>query len=1227
MKIKTLQSNVALEYFEELAKTKVDRADYEALERELRVYRETIDSQDVSVADRLKDLSQQILHQKKELESRESDLQKFRKRAQDAEKRAEAKEREYEALSREVDSLREDLQSHRNGFDDTFTERQDYLEKIRTKNTQIQNLLDEIREFELVNKELSEKVLTLKQELSDATHEVKKSSHDVNAINSRLHDIQIMNQSLLKEKEHLMQEVESLQELIHKFRDEDERTASKFSAQVDRVIEMMNEKDVEISKLQKTLKVQLGRDMVSDFGTGKETEIEMKLLKDQLEDAGKALHQQNLLVEFLQAECRKKMTQPQVVPSESQNETALLQQIDHLEHELKEKDMAISDLRSRNQKYEQDHYGLSDAVSQLESARASLAGREKRISDLICQINHLAEELNDAQAELEYVRECAEIKGIDCNQDSKGSRGARNDKLQILRLQQQIVKLEDDKISVEEEMRKLRSSTSYDGASKATAELNSKIFLLETENEDLRQGMKEILIGLQESDSRSDVTVECPSLERLCQLLESRSISESLANVIALKAELDLLRGFNQLLRAELKRVRCEHLTVLSLYTEDVLLHSEHDFEEADTSMLEASEGEVLQFCDIIEDLKPAMSSPTSDEAAEKREADQKEDSRGEVSAHTLSGMSNDEANADECKADEEENPADSVQVVESDDENTITIDVPLVLHSKLDVATQTSMPADRMPRGIKRQGSPHISYRCSKCARLVRTLSDIHGRLNRMEASIQNGEDLSLQRIQFLQEQHMIIVQDLEDRISGLNNTIGRKDLLIQHLKDKTATSKRIPRRETFTIMPSDQTVALCEEERGEGELLPVVEISRLQDEAVENRLRNTEIIENVIECLQQRISHKNNTIRDYQRLLEETKQSFEREINCMLDQKNVTCAEGMKDYNLKAIVDNEELQQLLNKCLKELEDLKQEASNKVKELETIVQEKSDKITELEDEIESLQRKCSLNQNTQLRNQVNQLKDEVKSKEKTIASLTKNLKDERMLRIGTVTSSSSITVKKNRSSKEDEDRDQEATRLRQEIEAKKRLIRENELSRWESEKKLKESVDSAIAKLKEKTEEIEKLTKSVDRLKALLLKRDRNKQPKKKKSVTFSSDQVPELHVLPSPPTEAEHEEAVEEEVEGEGAGAGTAERRRRSYPCDDAEELSRSSQREKELKILLTESLEREKLAALRLTSQMQEVSVDQLLLQENAHLKVELRMAEFELNRRNKQTGSDY
>lgn len=1246
MKIKTQECKVALEYIDELSKTKVDRSEYEAVQAELRVYRQTIDPRDSnSLTENLKELNLQITNLQKEVESKESELQKCKKKLQESEKHAELKERECETLAREVDALREELDSHRNGFSETFIEREDYIEKLRTKNTQIHRLLDEIREFELANKDLEEKVVTLKRELSEATHEVRNSSHDVEAINSRLHEIQILNQTLLKDKEQLMSEVSSLQELVNRLKEEEERTASKFSAQVDRVMEMMNEKDNEILQLQKTLKLHLGRDNVSDLVSTKDSESEVRLLKDQLDDACNALHQQNLLVEYLREECNKRKEQEAIL-MQHKDDTTLMKQVNQLEQELKVKDVTINELRTRNQQYEQQHYGLNDAVRQLESAQKAIQSRDKRISEQITQINHLAEELNDCQEELEYIRECAQIKGIDVNYGSKSDAGEgerRSDKMRILKLQQQLVKLEDDKISLEEEMRHLRKSCTTTGLDDMVSEFKSRIFLLETENADLRQGMKEILMGVQESDGRSDVSVECPSLERVCQLLESRSISDSLANVIALKAELDLMRGFNQQLRTELKRVRCEHLNILSLYTEDVLIQSGHDVEDLDFSQLDVSEGELLQFGELISE-SGSTETPASqvdddrDEVETEKLAPILTEETGEMLTNTRNegttssqAVDADDTNEKEEAADEAENRLNDGHEDESEEENTMTMDVPLVVCSKLDNTTQTDEVPNPKPRNqtklmIQRPAPGSQDQRCQNCLRFVRVISEIHSRLNRMERSIQNGEDLSLERIQHLQNQHQAIVNDLENRMKSLNDLLNRKDLLIQHLKE-TASKKRIPRRETFTIaLPTDQTLKLPESESIEYTTdLSVSDVSRTQDVTTENRQRDAEIIENVIECLQQRLTQKNNTINDYRRLLQETKESFEREINCVLDQKNANQDEDISGYNLKTVFDNEQLQQLLNKCMKELEDLKKEASGKIKDLELMLQQKVDRIAELENENESLQRKCSLSLSTQLKNQVNQLKDEVKRKDRTIAGLEKSLKDERMLRIGTLSAkvSKKVTSSNSNTSIKDQDREGESVKLREEIESKKRLIRDIELNRWETEKKLKELLEATSVKLKEKTVENEKLTGTVDRLKSLLLKRESvsSKSVRKKKFVTFSADQEKEQsdETKESSSCAAPHVEAKASEASDAGSKTN---RRRQSCPSITGSTYhpphSSSPQRETELQILLQESLQREKLAALRLTSQMQEISADQLLLQENAHLKVELRMAEFELRK---------
>lgn len=108
--------------------------------------------------------------------------------------------------------------------------------------------------------------------------------------------------------------------------------------------------------------------------------------------------------------------------------------------------------------------------------------------------------------------------------------------------------------------------------------LETRIEQLKDENELLELAMKEILLSIKHSDSKcSTILIDCPSLERLCQLIEAKFITYSeehfdstgsqtseqsvkkqqersnMFQLIVLKSELDLVRGQNEQLRGEAK--------------------------------------------------------------------------------------------------------------------------------------------------------------------------------------------------------------------------------------------------------------------------------------------------------------------------------------------------------------------------------------------------------------------------------------------------------------------------------------------------------------------------------------------------------------------------------------------------------------------------------------------------------------------------------------------------
>lgn len=151
----------------------------------------------------------------------------------------------------------------------------------------------------------------------------------------------------------------------------------------------------------------------------------------------------------------------------------------------------------------------------------------------------------------------------------------------------------------------IKSKTLANSESIRTAlNLKTRLRQLENENELLELAMKEILLSLKWSDAHcSTILIDCPSLERLCQLIEARFLAKSMPEMednvaqvinendvvdsnigqaclvatpsdqrmsdygmfqmIVLKSELDLLRGQNEQLRSDIKSQRQDYLALV----------------------------------------------------------------------------------------------------------------------------------------------------------------------------------------------------------------------------------------------------------------------------------------------------------------------------------------------------------------------------------------------------------------------------------------------------------------------------------------------------------------------------------------------------------------------------------------------------------------------------------------------------------------------------------------
>ena len=178
--------------------------------------------------------------------------------------------------------------------------------------------------------------------------------------------------------------------------------------------------------------------------------------------------------------------------------------------------------------------------------------KESHVEELVKELNELKLEMNDTQDELDYIRECARLKGIDPTYDPTSSKAGQNDKINILKLQQELIKLEERNINLQDELRNMKSKFRHstntsasnqvvtDSSNQSSIEtvqsnqssietvhyLNERLNEVQEEKNQLNLAIREVLNYIRITDSKSDVVIECPSLERILALIESRSIAE-----------------------------------------------------------------------------------------------------------------------------------------------------------------------------------------------------------------------------------------------------------------------------------------------------------------------------------------------------------------------------------------------------------------------------------------------------------------------------------------------------------------------------------------------------------------------------------------------------------------------------------------------------------------------------------------------------------------------------
>ncbi|XP_033101363.1 centrosomal protein of 290 kDa-like isoform X2 [Anneissia japonica] len=369
----------------------------------------------------------EIRDKERELEKERKEVERFNQRATDAETEARELKKDNDALKHDLRDYQRQLESQRESLIMKRGDDFEAQEKMRKKNSELNEQLEEIGNLTDANEKLQAQVLDMSKKLSDAVEEMETMTEDYAKLKLVLQQSDTVTENIRRENDILRKEIQDLSTQMQHQSSGDDEVMEAVNRKVEEWKVLLGQKDDEIAELNRIIQEQKNQIMASQIDTEKSSitmlqqavEEKNKVIKDLRDQLEVYTDEFNRVTEEL--EDLKDQAKAGGAPSIRQQNTirqmrdTLRTQEDevksaddrtrHAEQDAREKDQQLNEALARMREYESGEYGLAEAVQEIKECKRQISVRDRNIEELTQHTNKLEMQMNDQMEENEDLRE------------------------------------------------------------------------------------------------------------------------------------------------------------------------------------------------------------------------------------------------------------------------------------------------------------------------------------------------------------------------------------------------------------------------------------------------------------------------------------------------------------------------------------------------------------------------------------------------------------------------------------------------------------------------------------------------------------------------------------------------------------------------------------------------------------------------------------------------------